>query len=303
MTIRKLPASHGLAWVRNSLDLGARNPKAVFGAALLLMVVFYLLALGLALVGGALAGAAENAGAAFLAIFMPLTLGMMVLLPILLGGLMHVIREVEAGRPARATDLFAPLRSARFKSLVGLGLVQVAFALLGIGLMVAIAGADYWKDYMAFMASVANGTTPTALPAPENGFVLFVWQLVYNYFSYAIMLFAVPLVLFSGKDVLGAVREAARASTRNVAPNLLAAVVFVGGTIVAAIVVILLAGLLNLLGGLVHPALGNALAFMVFLAFSAGLLVLLAGGAYIAWRDTFDAPTDAPPPAFTGIEA
>ena len=302
MTIRKIPASQGLAWVRNSLDLGARNPKAVFGAALLLMVVFYALALLLALVGGALAGAAQDAGAAFLAIFMPLTMGMMVLLPILLGGLMHVIREVEAGRPATALDLFAPLRSARFKSLVGLGLVQVAFALVGIGLMVVIAGADYWKDYMAFMSSVANGATPTALPAPRNGFALFVWQLVYNYFSYAIMLFAVPLVLFSGKDVFGAVREAAQASTRNVAPNLLAAVVFVAGTIVAAIVVILLAGLLSLIGGLVHPKLGAALAFMVFLAFSAALLVLLAGGAYIAWRDTFDAP-DAPPPAFTGIEA
>ena len=302
MTIRKLPASQGLAWVRNSLDLGARNPKAVFGAALLLMAVFYLLAIGLVIVGDALAGATGDAGGAFLAIFMPLTMGMMVLLPILLGGLMHVIREVEAGRPARAVDLFAPLRSARFKSLVGLGLVQVAFALVGIGMMVAIAGVDYWKDYMAFMASVANGASPAALPQPRNAFALFVWQLVYNYFSYAIMLFAVPLVLFSGKDVLGAVREAAQAATRNVAPNVVAALVFVAGTVVAAIVVILVAGLLSLLGGLLHPVIGAALGFMALLAFSAALLVLLAGGAFIAWRDTFDAP-DAPPPAFTGIEA
>jgi len=29
---------------------------------------------------------------------------------------------------------------------------------------------------------------------------------------------------------------------------------------------------------------------------------LNAGGAYIAWRDTFDAPPGAPP-AFNGIEA
>ena len=118
MQIRKLPVAQGLAWFRAAIDLGARNPKAVFGAALLFIAVLYGLAILLTVVAMALGGA-RNGGAPdaslFLMVFVPLFVGMMVLLPILIGGLMHVIREAEAGRPVRARDLFAPLRTGRAK--------------------------------------------------------------------------------------------------------------------------------------------------------------------------------------------
>jgi hypothetical protein len=57
-----------------------------------------------------------------------------------------------------------------------------------------------------------------------------------------------------------------------------------------------------MLGNLLHPAVGTLLSLVLLLTFGAALLVVLAGGAYIAWRDTFDAPPGAPP-AFNGIEA
>ena len=47
----------------------------------------------------------------------------------------------------------------------------------------------------------------------------------------------------------------------------------------------------------------TVLSMAIMLAFGAVLLVVLAGGSYLAWRDTFDAPGTQPPPSFGGIEA
>ena len=118
MEIRKLPIGQGLAWFRQAIDLGARNPRAVFGAALLFLLALYAVALVFAIVGAMVVGqgAAPAAGKGpdfrdALIVAAPLFLVVMVLAPILLGGLMHVIRETESGRPVRARDVFLPLRS------------------------------------------------------------------------------------------------------------------------------------------------------------------------------------------------
>ena len=47
---------------------------------------------------------------------------------------------------------------------------------------------------------------------------------------------------------------------------------------------------------------GVVLGMIPSLAFTTAMLVVLAGGAYIAWRDTFDGAPSTPPP-FGGIEA
>jgi len=304
MQVRKLPLAQGLAWFRAAIDLGARNPKAVFGASMLFIATIYLLAVVLGVVAVTVMrsdGGGQPNLLLFASIFAPLFIGMMVLLPILIGGLMHVIRESEAGRPVRARDLYAPFRTPRVRGLALLGVLQIALAILGGVLMVAIAGESYWEDYLGAVRAAMGGATPV-VPQPRHPGVLMLIQLAFNYFTYAVMLFAVPLVLFSGAGFLDAVRSALQASVRNIGANLVAAGLFVGGTIVAAVVVVLLSMLATAIGGLVHPAVGTFLSIAILLAFGAALLVVLAGGAYIAWRDTFDGPA-APPATFTGIEA
>ena len=120
-------------------------------------------------------------------------------------------------------------------------------------------------------------------------------QLVFNYFSYALMLFSIPLMLFSGLGLTDALRTSLRASVRNVGANLLAGVLFAGALIIAALLVMLLMGLVGLVGNLVHAAVGSLLALAVALAFASVVLVMLVGGAYLAWRDTFG-DAELPPP-------
>ncbi|MCC8363041.1 DUF2189 domain-containing protein [Lysobacter sp. A6] len=303
MEVRKIPVAQGLAWFRAAIDIGARNPKAVFGAATLFIATLYGLAILLGVVAVALTrdGDAAPNPMLFASIFVPLFVGLMVIMPVLIGGLMHVIREAEAGRPVRARDLFAPMRSTRLRTLALLGLVQIAFAILGGVVAVAIAGTDYWQDYFGAVRGAMGGEMPV-VPQPRHPGLLMVVQLAYNYFTYAVMLFAVPLVLFSGQGIVEAVRNALRASVRNVGANLVAAGLFVAGTVVAAIVVLLLSMLANVIGSLVHPAVGTLLSMLVLLAFVSALLVVLAGGAYIAWRDTFGGDVPPAPPSFGGIE-
>lgn len=304
MEIRKLPIGQGLVWFKQSLDLGARNPRAVFGAALLLIAVLYglalLLGLSASLVAKSAPGQVPDASRVLL-LFVPMFLLLMLLFPALIGGLMHVIREAEAGRPVSALDLFAPFRQSRAPRLALLGIVQIVLAVIGGMIVVSIAGADYWRDYMAAVRGAMGGSMP-AVPQPEHPGLLMLVQLVFNYFSYAIMLLAVPLMLFSGSALADAIKDSLRASVRNVGANVFAGVLFVLGVIVAAVVVALFAMLAGVIGNLIHAAVGNALIAVVFIAFGAVLLVVLTGGAYLAWRDTFGDAAVTPTPA-SGIEA
>ena len=309
MDIRALPVGQGLAWFKQAIDLGSRNPRAVFGAALLLILALYTAAMLLALVLAVMVGAGEaTQGSApdmrlVMAVAIPLTLLVMFLVPILLGGLMHVVREAEAGRPVRARDVFAPLRSAQGRSLALLGLVQIAMTVVGGVLMVAIAGSDYWRDYLQAMQQVMTGAQPT-MPQPANRGLLFVVQLAFNYFSYALMLFSIPLMLFSGNRLGEALRNSLRAAVRNIGPNMLAGALFIGALLVSALVVGLVAALLAMLGGAIHAAVGGALSMLAMLGFAALVLVLVVGASYLAWRDTFgDASVPPPAPRVQAFEA
>jgi hypothetical protein len=309
MDIRALPVGQGLAWFKQAIDLGGRNPRAVFGAALLLILALYSAAMLMALVMAVMVGAGEATPGGtpdlrlVMAVALPLTLLVMFLVPILLGGLMHVVRETEAGRPARARDVFAPLRSVQGRRLALLGLVQVALTVVGGALMVAIAGSDYWRDYLLAMQQAMTGAQPT-MPQPANAGLLFVVQMVFNYFSYALMLFSIPLMLFSGNSLGEALRNSLRAAVRNIGPNMLAGVLFIGALLVSALVVGLVATLLAMLGGAIHAAVGGALSMLAMIGFAALVLVLLVGAAYLAWRDTFgDASIPPPAPLVQAFEA
>ncbi len=308
MDIRALPVGQGLTWFKQAIDLGGRNPRAVFGAALLLIASLYATAMLTALIAAAMVGGGAEQGApaapdmrAVLLIAVPLFLLIMFLVPILMGGLMHVIREAEAGRPVRARDVFAPLRERSGRRLALLGLVQVGLAFVGGLVFVAIAGSSYWTDYMAAMRGAMSGTMPV-VPQPDNAGLLFLVQLLFNYFSYALMLFSIPLMLFSGLTLVDALRSSLRASVRNIGANLLAGLLFAGALIVAALLVALLMGLVGLIGNLVHGSVGSLLILVVGLGFASVVLVMLVGGAYLAWRDTFGDAAAPPLPEIHGIE-
>jgi len=286
MDVRRQSIRRGLAWLGQAVDVGRSNPRAVFGAALLFIATLYAAALVGMLPLIAFDTSATFAIEALLWRIVPLLLLVLGLVPVLLGGLMHVVRASETGQPVRATGVFAPFREGKVLPLASLGLVQVLFAVLGVLAVKWLAGADYWNDYMAAMQTAMSGTVPV-MPEPENPGLLLLAQLLLNYFSYAIMLLSIPLVMFSGVRVPEAIALSLKAAVKNAGACLLAGVLFVLGMIAAVLVMVLLMGLASLIGGLVHPLLAAALELLLALAFGAIVLTVLASAAQAAWRDMF----------------
>lgn len=56
MPIRSLPMSRAWTWFLQAVNLGVRNPRAVFGAALLMVATLYLLVMAGGLLGSLLGG-------------------------------------------------------------------------------------------------------------------------------------------------------------------------------------------------------------------------------------------------------
>lgn len=294
MQINRVPPHRGLAWLVQSVQLALRQPRAIFGAALLMIATLY--ALGflflapLRLDSGT--GAADVSQLLMAAV--PLFVIMVLLLPVLLGGLMHVIHEAAHGRAVRARDLFAPIREHRARPLALLGGVQLLLAVASTLLVVGLAGADYWHDYGEAVKAAMSGSVPVA-PQPEHPLLLSFLQLVFNYFSAALMLFCVPLTLFSHATLGDAVRDSLRAAVRNFGANMLAGFLFLASVLAITLAVSVVTAVVALVGNALHPVIGALLTLGITMAYGAGLVAMLTAAAYFAWRDTFGPPDPAAP--------
>jgi hypothetical protein len=296
--IRKVPVRQGLAWFVQAINVGRRSPRAIFGAALLFICTLYGVGLILVVPVALMARSGQPDLGQIIPAIAAVFVGMVFLLPILLGGMMHVVREAEAGRPVRARDLFAPIRQKKAGALALMGLIQIVLAIAGGALVGLLAGSDYWTNYMSAVRGAMSGSVPV-MPQPDHPGLLMAAQLLFNYFSYAIMLFSVPLILFAGANLSAAVKDSLRASVSNVGANALAALLFICSVALSALVLLLVSAMLSLIGGLI----GAVLVLMVYIAYGAAVLVVLVAGSYYAWRDTFgDEATVAVPPSLDSIE-
>lgn len=293
MKIHRVPPARGVAWMGEAINVGRRNPRAVFGAAALFAVVLYgLLVLAVLPVAIGLKGAGTLTMRQAMGVVVPVFLVLTFVLPLLLAGLMHVVREAEAGRATAPRELFAPLRSGRAGTLLQLGLVQLALNAAGAMLVIGLAGTDYWPAYFKAVQSAVAGQVVTP-PQPANPMLMMLVQFVFNYFSYALMLLCVPLILFSGKNLAESLRLGLRASVANAAPILLAAILFVIGLLVATFVIGLLTMIVAGILGLLHPLLAAVASLVGYGLLATVVLVVLVAASHAAWRDTFEIASGA----------
>lgn len=304
MTIRSLPISRAWAWFLQAVNLGVRNPRAVFGAALLMVASLYLLVMAGGLLGSLVGGGGTSTAA--LAMMLLTIVAIFMLVPVLVGGLMHVIRESEAGRPVLPRDLFAPFRQGRAGKLAAFGSLQIMAMLLGGLVTTQLAGSDYMTAYSEAVNAILQQKTPTPLPAPAHPGLLFFWQIAFNYFTTTIVLLGIALVALSGTSVGQAIHGGALAALRNFAPNMLAAVLFFAAVMIAGLMMSVVGGLVLFVLGKIFAPLALIAGLLLAFAFITAVLVVLCGGGYLIWRDTFTDATDdaaATPAAPHHIEA
>ena len=222
MEIVRCRARAGLDWLGRGWRLFAFSPGMWMVFTIIVTLVF--MALGLVPVVGQLVT--------------------LVLAPALAGGLLLAAADAEAGRPLDLGRLFEPLIAERTRGdIVILGLLSLAawVAVLGAGVVVLIA--------VAGVSAIGHGTAvfndPESLGAAAAtsmgigvAVALLIWLLLALVVT-ALLLYAVPLVVFAHRPPFEAVTTGLRGVLRNWLPLLVLSLVWTVAAIAASIPLLL----------------------------------------------------------------
>lgn len=282
----------GWSWLVRGINTGRRNPKAVFGAAGLLA----LCGLAPSAVQLLLQKTLEPAPATLLAMMGAMLVVGAVLYPLLCGGFLQVIDAADAGRPTRATALFAPFRGGhggRELVLLGVGLMLVYVAVLALVMLTV--GRELGAWYMQVLAQAAAGgaagATPPTLPA---GFgATFALLLVFGLFYSGVYAIGMGQAALAGRSALDALRDGFVGAARNLLPLLVLAACGFGVGLAAALLIGLLVGVVLLVAGLLSQVLALVLLVPLYAALILVVYVVMFGVMHAMWRDIAAAPAVA----------
>ena len=271
MTVKNVSMGAPFDWLMKGLDVGRRNPGALFGGFL------WLLAVGLVpsviqIAGDALAAPGSAAYIAAYALSLVLSL---VLMPPLMGAAFRLLDRCERGEAVAASDIFDGYRLpgfARHMVLLSLAFVAVYVIALAV-LLLVLPGKDAVMAIVARMAAAPPGGQPdmSGLAPPPGGF--FLWLLgamfLLTLLGNAYML-AFAQAALRGRGVLDSLRDGFAGALRNLLPFLgfAIAMAFVGFVLllIAAVVIALVVGLLAMASKLLAVAEGIRMALVMLLA-------------------------------------
>ncbi len=286
--IRKLPASAGAQWLLDAFSLYARAPMqlAVLG-------VIGMLASSLILV---------------LAQLLPGWLGLLVQLlslavgPLIFGGMLWAVSEIDQGRRALPTHLLQPIRDRRVSHLlVPLAIQLIAVIALGTLLFTLIgsqgfsAFTDLIHKVQALQQSGQQLSQDETLALMANVPVkrIMLWLLIVfaTFVALSMAMFAQPaLVVFDRQSGMHALRMSLQGCIENFGAM---AVFMLLGLIAAVCLYVLMLILMQvamLVGGM------GAAAFVMQLAVTTVIMPLYVGAVYAAWKQMFAHRGRTPPP-------
>jgi hypothetical protein len=302
VTARNVTMGAPFGWLMRALDVGRRNPGALFGGFLLVLVVG-LVPSAIQLAGDAVA---EPFSAGWTAAYAVSVLVSLLLMPPLVGAAFRLLHACESGAPARATDIFAAYRDRGFAlRTVLLALAFMAVYLVALGaLYVVLPGKETLVELFQRVAATPPGGQPdlSGLPAPPGGLLL--WLLgtigLLLLLGNAYML-AFAQVALGGRGIADALRDGFAGAFRNLLPFIgFALAAFFVGMVVLLIAAVVIGVVIALLAA-VSPTLAVVVAIPLYLALMLGLYVVAFGFYYHAWREIFSAPgVPADGPALDG---
>lgn len=284
--IRKLPASAGAEWLVSGFTLLRRAP------------------LGLGVLGmiWALAALLVTALATQVPILaLPAQLLMALAGPLIFGGLVWAVREVDQGRPALPAHLLQGLHDGRAPHLLVALLPQlVAGVVLGILLLVLIgsSGLGQLSEVLSKLNELSqSGAQPNpaemealAASLPAGRILLWLLCVVVVFIAVALALFTLsPQVMFEHRNGLQALRLSLRACVHNLLPMLVFFLLALVAVFAVYFIVMIVAMIAQLVGGAMLALFAAQLLLMGV------VMPMFAGAVYTAWKQMFG-PAIEPPP-------
>ena len=291
MTAKNVSMGAPFEWLMRAMDVGRRNPGALFGGFALMLAVGLVPSL-IQFGGDALMASSRGAAAAVYILSLVVSFA---LLPPLSGAAFRLLDACERGQPVRASDIFDGFRDPQFAvRMIVVALLFVALYLAAFGVLYALLpGKEALKEIFVRAMETPPGGQPdmSGLPPPPGGLL---WWLLGAMFLFVVLgnayMLAFAQAALGGRSVTDAFADGFAAAFRNLLP-------FIGFAIVAAIVgfvVLLVVSLvLGLLLGLliaISPTLALAVGLPIYVMLLLGIYVVVFGFYYHAWRDIFGAP-------------
>ena len=287
MTTRAMGPLAALGWLKNAVNLGRNNPKAVFGGAALLLVTAVVATLAVGLLSGLVAAfAGSGTGAKFAAMLLVLV-PLMVVIGMLTVGYLRLVDAVESGRPARALDVFGGFgdlpTSLRVIGLMILIAVLQNLLIFGV-LSVFAAGVLEW--YMQTMqASMTGDVTAAMAQMPAGLGTAYLAMMVVGMVFFGVQAVALGQVALRGRGLFAGLGDGFAGAFKNLLPLLVLTLGYIVGLVLLGILAVLLVMLVGVLMKAVGAWLGFVIAVPLYLAFVLALIVVGFGAMYHLWRD------------------
>ncbi len=272
--VHKVPASAGAEWLLGGIALLRKAPLGL-GVLGVLYGVFSLV-VGLS-------------AQYDMSLFLLLELVALILGPILIGGMIYAVREVDRDRPALPGHLLQGIRDGKATRLWATLLPQIGAAVLIVLLLASLVG----FGEVARLVSLVEKMQGQAQPDPSlfAGFPagrLLLWMLLSlvigilaGFFTFV----GVPEIMLTDSGAMAAMGRSFRACLR----NLPALIVFFIVTLIAVLALSFVLGLVSLLVGVVG---GKVVAqTIVQLLMMSMLLPVIAGAMYVAWQQMLGGAT------------
>ena len=295
MTTRALGPGAGWGWLKQAINLGRHNPKAIFGAVALLAVV----ALIPSVIQLCLQYGAGLDPQTIIAVVGAMTLVMIVLYPLLIGGLLRVIDASENGRPTHATALFDTFKAGNGAGrLIGFGVLITVIYIAAFVAVIGLFGKDFLAWYMQListgMQTGASAPPPAITSLPEGFGTVMALGILVGLFFFGVYAIGFGQVALGGRGIGAALGDGAVGTLKNLLPILVLAVIAIVLLLAFTLVVGLLGALLALVGGLVHDVFAFVLLIPLYLGMLLVLYVVMFGVMYFMWREICGGSAAAP---------
>lgn len=286
MTTRAMGPAAGWHWLKQGINLGRNNPKAIFGAVALVALV----ALIPSVIQIVLQQGLKLGPESVLSVVGMMTLVSIVIYPLLIGGVLRVIDASEQGRPTHATAVFDTFKPGNGAGrLVGFGVLLTVLYIAAFVAVIAMLGKDFFGWYLQVLSTAMQAQTPTTPgtlpPMPDGLGMVMAFGVLVGLFFGGVYTIGFGQVALGGRGIGEALGDGVKGTLKNVLPIVVAAIIVICGFIAIALVFALVGMLFAVIGNMVHPMLGLLLLAPLYIGFLLVLYVVMFGAMYFMWRD------------------
>jgi len=292
MTAGKVSLGAPYRWLGEAFAMCRAQPRVVFGAASLLMLVALLPSM-LQLLLEAVLHPSVAVGWALQALFSVVSL---MVFPPMVGGFYRLVHALHEGKQANAMDMFAVFQDAgAARRLIVTNLVFILISIVVLLGLAAAFGGEELLGFLRAMAMLQPGATEMP-PFPDGLLTLMAVLLIVALVIMTAQGLATAQVAVSGAAPFAATGAGFGAALRNIGAFLLFYLPLAVVALVVALVFVLVAVLVGAMLSVVNPMLAAVLVAPLSLLLVLLMYALMFTFFYHAWRDTLGSdqvtPTD-----------